>query len=220
MKTTNIVLTLLIPAMLFSGQARCENVPARDENSANSSYSLVKDVSGIRIYMRWIPVGEAYSAKEVKAEFIAGGTVHDALKVLRDDRSIAQWMNGTKEYYRVRTIDNTHWYSYIQFATPWPLNNRDIIIKYEVTEELQDGKIVIRMTGDPYVIQVFDGVKRILHMVGSWTVTDLGNNTVKVEYVMFSNQKPEFPRWITDPIIQKSLVKTMTAFQDIMKKQR
>jgi hypothetical protein len=192
-------------------------INTRDENTNTTSFILVKDVSGVRIFTRWIPVDDTRSGKEVKAEFFASGTPATVLEVLRDDKMFVKWMNATRDYYRVKTIDNNQWLSYVQFATPWPLNNRDIVIRYEVVENSAEGKVVIRMTGEPKGIRTFDGVKRIPHMSGSWVVTDLGNNRVKVEYIMFSNQKPEFPLWITDPIIQKSLVKTMTALQGILK---
>jgi hypothetical protein len=42
----------------------------------------------------------------------------------------------------------------------------------------------------------------------------LENNKVRVEYSMFTNVKPSFPLWLTDPIIQNNLMKTMNAFRD------
>jgi hypothetical protein len=217
MKTQNSITMMLILSLVFCKTATCDNGSAGDEGSNSSTYILVKADAGIRIFTRWIPVDETRSGKEVKAEFIVNGTVDEVLSVLRDDKSFITWMNATKVYYRVKTVDDNQWFSYVQFATPWPLNNRDIVIRYEV-ENTRPGKILVRMTGEPSYLHTFDGVKRIRHMIGSWGITDLGNNTVMVEYTMFSNQKAEFPLWITDPIIQKSLVRTMTAFRGAVSK--
>lgn len=207
MKTTgNIILALIL--FLFSpDQSYCGNEPA---------YSLVKGSSGISIYTRWIPVTSSRSARQIKAVVVIDATVAEVLSVLRDDGSVSKWMNSTKDYHRLRTIDSGSWYSYVQFAIPWPLNNQDCIIRYDVKEDPGSGKVTIDLHGAPGYLQPFDGVKRIPHMEGSWVITDLGNNKVLVEYTMFSAQKPSYPRWITDPLVQNSLLKTMEAFRSIV----
>ena len=219
MKTQNLIVILLFISTLSWDSATCNNNTGKEENSNDPGFILVKDVSGIRIFTRWIPVTESRSARQIKAVLVMDGSVAAVLAVLRDDRSFTKWMNGTKEYSRLKTIDSKQWYSYVQFSVPWPLNNQDCIIKYEVFEDAPSGKTMLRLTGVPSFIRPFDGVKRIPHMEGSWIITDLGKNKVQVEYIMFSNQKPSFPRWITDPIIQNNLLKTMEAFLGAIKKQ-
>ncbi|MFH1296571.1 MAG: hypothetical protein ABIJ04_04775 [Bacteroidota bacterium] len=218
MKTNNLLLMMLLLSTLLWNNATGKNVAEKVDNDNDPGFVLVKDVSGIQIFTRWIPVTESRSARQIKSELVMKGTIATVLSVLRNDRSFTKWMNGTKDYYRVKTIDSSQWYSYVQFSIPWPLNNQDCIIKYEVSEDPPGGKTMIRLTGTPSYIRHFEGVTRIPHMEGSWIITNLGHNKVKVEYSMFSNQKPSFPRWITDPIIQNNLLKTMAAFHDEVKK--
>ncbi|MCX6245909.1 MAG: hypothetical protein NTU98_14540 [Bacteroidetes bacterium] len=184
-----------------------------DENSNPGEFTVVKEESGIRISEKWIPVTSTRSARQVRCEFTVEGSVASVISVLHDDLSFTKWMKGTKTYYRVKTIDPGHWYSYVQFHLPWPLHNQDCIIRYEVSTDAADGKTVIRMTGDPGFLKQFEDVTRIPNMEGSWKFTDLGNNRVGVEYRMFTNQAPKFPRWITDPIVHSNLLKTMDAFR-------
>ena len=186
------------------------------EKGNPGEFTLVKDVSDIRISTRWIPVTEDRSARQIKAEYIVNGPVSKVLSILCDDASFVKWMKGTKDYYRVRTVNPGQWYSYIQFGLPWPLRNQDCIIKYEITENTGEGITTVCLTGMPAFLKLFDGVDRIPHMEGSWSFTDLGNNKVGVEYMIFSNQKAKFPRWITDPIIQNNMVETMDAFRSMV----
>jgi hypothetical protein len=183
-----------------------------EKNKNQAEYQVVKDVSGIRISTRWIPVTTTRSARQVKCEFTVDGPVRKVIAVLYNDNSIADWMKGTKEYYRVRTVDPEHWISYVQFSVPWPFNNQDCIIRYDISKDAAGGRTVLRMTGMPDLLMKFEGIKRIPHMEGSWTFTELGNGRVRVEYVIFSKQVSKFPRWITDPIIQSNLLETMDAF--------
>jgi len=183
------------------------------EKENPGEFKLVKDVSDIRISTRWIPVTKNRSARQIKAECIINGPISKILFVLSDDPSFVEWMKSVKDYYRIKTVTPNKWYSYIQFGLPWPLRNQDCIIKYEITENEEEGITVVLVKGMPAILKTFDGVDRIPHMEGSWRLTDLGNNKVAVEYKMYSNQKSKFPRWVTDPIIQNSMVETMDAFR-------
>jgi hypothetical protein len=186
------------------------------ENKNAGEFIVVKDISGIRISTRWIPLTSTRSARQVKCELVVDGPVPEVISVLYDDISMVTWMKGTKEYYRLKTTDAGHWYSYVQFHIPWPLNNQDCIIKYDVSKGATNRITVVRMTGEPNFLKHFEGVNRIPHMEGSWIFTDLGNNRVRVEYLMFSNQVSKFPRWIVDPIIHENLLETMDAFRSIL----
>lgn len=217
MKATRHIIAIMILVILSWDHAISGNSAGNESNPNETGFALVKDASGVSIYTRWIPVTETRSARQIKAVIVMDGTVASVLSVLRDDRSFTKWMNGTKDYYRIKTLDSASWYSYVQFQIPWPLNNQDCIIKYNVTEDPSAGKTILSLKATPSFLKSFDGVKRIPHMEGSWVITNLGNNKVMVEYTMFSNQKPSFPRWITDPIIQNNLLKTMEAFRNSVK---
>lgn len=179
-------------------------------------FIAVKDVSGIRLSTRWIPVSDHQSARQIKCEFTIGETASEAIALLSDDASFVKWMKGANKYYRLKTVHASQWYSYIQLRVPWPFNNQDCIIRYNVYPDPTGKKTVVTMTGEPGFLKQFEGVSRIRHLEGSWTFTDLGNHKVRVEYLMFSNQSSKFPRWITDPIIQDNLLESMEAFRKIL----
>jgi len=211
------VMILLVSTSFKPGNEGMETGKISEKGNPGE-FKLVKNVSDIRISTRWIPVTEDRSARQIKAEYVINGPVSKVLSVLCNDASFVKWMKGIKDYYRLKTVNPVQWYSYIQFGLPWPLQNQDCIIKYEIAENAQKGITVVSLTGMPAFLKSFDGVDRIPHMEGTWRLTDLGNNKVGVEYMMYSNQKSKFPRWITDPIIQKSMVETMDAFRSMVNK--
>mgnify|MGYP001766722606 CR=1 FL=1 len=190
---------------------------AGDTNERSGDFVAIKDVSGIRLSTRWIPVSDHQSARQIKCEFTIGGLVSTAINLLSDDASFVKWMKGTDNYYRLKTVHANQWYSYIRFRVPWPFNDQDCIIRYNVTPDPTGKKTVVTLTGEPGFLRPFEGVSRIGHLEGSWIFTDLGNNKVRVEYEMFSNQPSKFPRWITDPIIQENLIESMDAFRKILR---
>lgn len=175
-------------------------------------YELVKQENDINIYTRWIPADEKRSARQVKVTFAVDAPLDQTLAVLLDDRSFTSWMRGTRDYRRLQTVNPGNWYSYIQFSIPWPLNDQDCIIHYEVKSSTESYKEIL-LTGDPDYLDVVDGVTRISHMEGGWRLVSAGPDRTLVEYVIFSRQPSSFPRWITDPIIQNNMLRTMEGFR-------
>jgi hypothetical protein len=221
MKTKTTILLVLLVLLVNSGfknESR-NNVFSNDPSTidVNAKFNLVKSDDNISIYTRWIPVTETRSTRQLKAEFVIDCPVEKVVSVLRDEKSYTKWMKATKTYYRLKTINENQWYSYVQFSIPWPLNNQDCILKYEVHECADPSKTEITLAGEPDFLQTYEGVERISHMEGSWVITQIGPGKSRVEYLVYSKQAPKFPTWITDPLIQKNLLKTMNAFRDIVK---
>ena len=222
MKTKTTTLLVLLVFLLNTGfkKESGNNIFSNDPSTidVNAKFNLVRSDDNISIYTRWIPVTETRSTRQLKAEFVIDCSSEKVVSVLRDEKSYTKWMKATKTYYRLKTVNTNQWYSYVQFSIPWPLNNQDCILKYEVHENTELSRTEITLIGEPDFLQTYEGVERISHMEGSWVITQIGaGNKTRVEYLVYSKQAPKFPTWITDPLIQKNLLKTMNAFRDIVK---
>ena len=221
MKTKTTTLLVLLVFLLNTGfkKESRSNFFSNDPSTidVNAKFNLVRSDDNISIYTRWIPVTETRSTRQLKAEFVIDCPAEKVVSVLRDEKSYIKWMKATKTYYRLKTINENQWYSYVQFSIPWPLNNQDCILKYEVHECADPSKTEITLAGEPDFLQTYEGVERISHMEGSWVITKIGAGKSRVEYLVYSKQAPKFPTWITDPLIQKNLLKTMNAFREIVK---
>lgn len=136
MKTITTTLLVLL-VFLFNSGFRIgweNNLYSSDPsvNGPNEKFILVRSDDNIFIYTRWIPVTENRSTRQLKAEFIVDCPTGKVVSVLRDEKTYTKWMKASKTYYRLKTINENQWYSYVQFSIPWPLNNQDCILKYEV----------------------------------------------------------------------------------------
>ncbi len=187
--------------------------PIPGATKGETGFKLVKQANDICIFTRWIPVDENRSARQVKVEFTINAPADSALSVILDDDSFTTWMKGTRDYHRVQTMDSSNWYSYIQFSIPWPLNDQDCIIRYSVRKNSETYTEVF-LHGEPDYLAPVKGIKRISHMQGSWKLLAVSPERTVVEYTIFSNQPSSFPKWITDPIIQNNMIRTMSAFRE------
>ena len=83
MKTNNLMLMMLLVSTLLWNNATGKNIAGKVEHDNDPGFILVKDVSGIQIFTRWIPVTESRSARQIKAELVMEGTIATVLSVLR-----------------------------------------------------------------------------------------------------------------------------------------
>jgi hypothetical protein len=221
MKAKTTILTVILTFLLNSGFREESKIKfiANDPalNEIDSKFVLVRSDECISIYTRWIPVTVTRQTRQLKAEFIIDCPAEKIISVLRDEKSYTKWMKSTKSYYRLKTINENQWFSYVQFSIPWPLNNQDCVLKYEIQETNDSLKTEITLEGVPEFLKTYEGVERISHIEGLWVITQTGHNKSLVEYLVYSKQASKFPTWITDPLIQKNLLKTMIAFRDIVK---
>ncbi|MEJ2596206.1 MAG: hypothetical protein P8100_14025 [bacterium] len=180
-----------------------------------TEFVCVRSEEDINLYTRWIPVTKERSVRQIMVSFTVNAGREEVIDILSDESLYLQWMKSAKQYYRIRTVNENSWYAYIQFSIPWPLKNQDCILKYEVLPPSDAAINVIQVSSVPEYMADQKGVERISHMELTWVITEIAPDQTFIQYYAFSNQPPKFPTWITDPIIQKNTIKTMSALQDI-----
>lgn len=218
MTTKMMILSLSIICLMSAGfKTEPGNDSLKNEpESGKSTFELSRSNKSISIFTRWIPATETRQTRQLKAEFYLDCFATDVLSVLQDETTYTSWMKAAKSYYRLMTVDAYQWYSYVQFSIPWPLNNQDCILKYSILENPEIGQTKITLKSEPAFLETFEGVERISHMEAVWIITQVGPSKTHVEYLVYSKQEPKFPTWITDPLIQKNLLKTMDALRNVV----
>jgi hypothetical protein len=149
-------------------------------------------------------------------EFTVRVPVEKVVSALRDERSYTSWMKSAKIYCRIKTINSNQWYSYVQYSVPWPLNDQDCILKYNVLTNGDHSRTEISLVSEPGLLKTCNGIKRIAHMEGLWIISRLNPNKTFVEYYIFSKQEPQYPSVLKDKLVEEDLLKTMNAFRETL----
>jgi hypothetical protein len=193
--------------------------PGSGADPAASTYTLVRSDQNISVYAKWIPLNETVSTRKVKAVFSCSAEVNDVIRLISDDAAVTQWMSNVADFNRLKSVSAGEWFSYLRYGLPWPLSDQDCIVHY-VVEEMEGGKSArVLVTGIPDYIPVNSGISRISHLECEWLIHKTGDNRVVIEYSQYSKQPPKFPRKITDPLVQKALIRSLAAFRAIVEKQ-
>jgi hypothetical protein len=191
--------------------ANIKAIPPHNE----SDYTLVRTENNIFLYIREIKLPANYSVRELRAEFFVAGNASEMLHVLSDEKFALQWMKGVKEFSVVSRNNENEWLAYVQYQIPWPLRNQDCVIRYQC-KSLENGTgFMLNLSSMSGYLPERPGIERITHMSSRWTISQCNKNLCKVEYTVYSEQKPRYPRWAIDPLIQNNLICTLSSLREL-----
>lgn len=193
----------VMPALVFSGH----------ESGEPGDFQLVKSKGSVALYERWAPQPGGFSVRELKATFTVSGTPDDGIRLLQNEQQAADWMKRVTDFRHIIKPESNAWVTYIRYNVPWPLNDQDCLLRYQLQAE--ESSILLRFQTTSGKIAPLEGVKRMQGIHGSWLFEPLGANT-RVTYRVMATEKPAFPRWATDPIIQNNLLDTLNGFKKLL----
>jgi hypothetical protein len=179
-----------------------------------TDWELQIDKDGIKIFSRWKEQRGDHKVREIKANFTVAAAPEKLIAILKDADRAADWMVGAKTSAMLTVHNPASWYAYTEFNLPWPLQNQDLVALYKIVPEgsrIQRVKVV----ACPDYRPEYDKIERMQHFEACWTFESLPDGKTQVSYSAFTYRKPSAPRWISDPVVQKSLWKTMVGFRDL-----
>lgn len=204
-----IIFLIFSPPIFFSENNRFDS-----ETTGYGSWKLERNDKGIKIFTRWVDVGNDLKVRQLKGEMTCEYPAFHIKRYISEDRIASQWMSRVLEHKNIEQINSDEWISYTKFNLPWPFNNQDLIVRNTV---IQSGNnIVIEIEGLPDYLPEKDGVTRIQNFEGMWKLSNLGSSKTTIEYIVVTKSKAKAPRWITDPIVQNNFWETMNNLHNML----
>lgn len=181
--------------------------PAEDPEVGE--WEVVRQKKGVTIAKRTV-----FMPNRTIFETRAATNIHNGLgAVLEIMSGNSQVWNGLDQAEEIRdfnvTPDRAFWNSYILFDMPFPVKKQDLVIQSVlfVDPAKQWARIEVESVGE--VIPPQKGIKRMRKLQSVWLLQAQDANTTRVQYQALATDKPLLPRWITDPIVQKTFVKLL-----------
>lgn len=176
-----------------------------------SEWELIKSENNIDISYRWLQVSEQQKIREMKVEFTVESNVSMVVKQFTNSTNLKKWQTSADEC-KISDISGNEWLTYLSFDLPWPLKSKDLVTQNELIKT--ENYSLIKMTSTPNAKPIRKDKNRINSLESEWKFFPLKNGNTKVVYTTLTYDKPEFPRSVTDPIIQKKLIQSI----DLLKK--
>jgi len=154
--------------------------PIEKVDSYGSNWAKVTDRNNIQVYERPMansPVKEFIGITMVDARMEVAGMV------LNDVASFQEWMPGCIESDILKRFEEFNYIVKYVYNMPWPVNNKEVIMKATTTLDWNPGKIIVDLQSiDDYPKP--NSVERFKHFSGKWIFQYENRNKTKVTFLM------------------------------------
>ncbi len=186
-----------------------ENVNIKAEQlrlSQGIGWNLSKESDNIKVYTR-ILNGEKF--KELKIVTSYNTTLNAIMAAFDDTDGHKDWVYKTSESYSVETVDKNTLIYYVNSDLPFPLTNRDIVIKYKWTQDSITKTITTESVGITGKVKQKGSNIRVVDFYSNYILTPRGDGWIDIYYYARMDPAGSLPAWMVNLAVTKGPVKTM-----------
>ncbi len=123
--------------------------------------------------------------------------LYDVFAVIADVDRYTEWMHNCVEARRVRRESETVYYSYNRTGAPWPVRDRDVVLRSKmiVVEPGRELHVRFGSVEDDSVGPV-KGVVRMRRLEGHYKLEAIGAEQTRVEYQVDADPGGRLPAWL------------------------
>ena len=172
---------------------------AKAQSYEKEGWDLKKEGEGIFVYTKSVP-GFEYKAIKVYANF--NTSMSSIIAVLKDVPAYTSWVYICKESNNLKKLSETEEYYFTETAPPWPLRNRDVVVKSTFSQDPVTKIVTSRFVAveDESYPEV-DGLVRIKEMEGEYVLMPQDDGSIDIHYQLKANPAGLLPVWLVNMTI-------------------
>jgi START domain len=182
--------------------------------SAQNEWSLSKDNNDIKVYTRKTDSSDFKSVRVVA--FLTGSCEKLAAIIMGVDKNI-KWVYKTKTLRLIKRVNDNQLTYYEETSLPWPMRNRDQVIRVNLYPDSINHALKITTTGEPKDIPETDGIVRVPYFLGVWLVKEISTNKISIEYYLDVDPGGSIPAWISNMFVAKGPYETFVNLSNLLK---
>jgi hypothetical protein len=176
--------------------------------SAPKEWSLAKEKGGISVYTC---KAEGYQIKQTKVETIVDLPIKALVDVLMDFDHHQDWMVNFASSELLNSADSATYIYYVEVGAPWPIMNRDLVIKAS-WEHISDSLVILSTDKVSGYKEERDKFVRIPMMHGQWRFEKIDNHRTKVTNSAHGDPGGWIPGWIVNIKLVADPIKSLENF--------
>lgn len=166
---------------LFAACGSCRAGPA--EEAVGWRLQATDDEQGIEVYQR----ERADRLPEFLAVTHVSARLSTLVALLRDASAMPRWVYRTRSVQVLEAPDAFRGLSRVITAMPWPLQDRESIVEWQLRQDAASGEVLLEGRSAPERAPPMAGVVRMPHFASSWSFKPLGAGQVEVRFSGFGN---------------------------------
>ncbi|HMO61565.1 MAG TPA: START domain-containing protein [Ferruginibacter sp.] len=178
-------------------------------------WTLKVDKDGIKVYTKNL---DNSPFKAVKSVCTIETSLSRLTAVLMDINSTADWVYATKKCVVLKTISASEVIYYSEIDAPWPVSNRDFIVRLWAEQDEKTKVVSILSENKPSYLPVYGNIVRIQHSHSQWLLHPLPNGQVRVEFELQVNPGGNIPAWLINMFATKGPYESFKKLKQQVKK--
>jgi len=170
-----------------------------------------REKEGIKVFTKKSAWGKL---RDSRAEMKVASTPEQMLAILTDFNNYQTWMPRCKKSRLLARPSENEYIVYTYLSVPWPLKDRDCVMRMRIDKDAKSGVITITQTSEPKYIKEENNVVRIQQMISTWKLIPSSQGTLVInEYG--SNPGGDLPDWIVN---SQSVENPLSTFENLQQK--
>lgn len=120
----------------------------------------------------------------IKVEAVLHGNLKRFYAIMKDVKNNNKWVYNTKQSHMLDSVNTNDFRYYAETMLPWPLSNRDMIIRMQFRHDSVNNQLILKATGVPDALPEKKGIVRIRRFAGDWQVKQEKNNKLSITYFL------------------------------------
>lgn len=162
------------------------------EINDSKDWELSKDKDGIQIYNRSV---EGSKLKEFLGITRIHASKETIIELINDVENKPSWMSNLASAKIIEKISDDEHIDYYESEIPWPIKNKDIVMRFKLEQEGDSGSIFINYWSVPDYIPEKENISRLKHTKGYFKLTSLENGITELRYLVSSDPEIKLPAW-------------------------
>lgn len=173
----------------------------------------VNNQDGVSINYRDLTIGETIKTRQLLVKFrLKSPSIDSLIPKIKLPKHIKTWNDGVRD---VRILENkgTKWILHTTYDIPFPFKQQDLVTQSTLSKEKTT--TILSSKSLPNYIKKRAGVKREGYNFSEWRFKTSTNGFIEVEFSAVSLTPSKIPRFLGDPIIQQTLLKSFIKLKSI-----
>lgn len=177
----------------------------------SNAWKLAKEIEGVKIYTREMP---SSAVKELMIKsVIKGNSLASFVALFHDVPEYDNWVYSCEKALLLQKYSETEIAYYIKSSFPWPLNDRDFVVKNKIWQDKKTLAFHSKSEALNNHLPQINGIVRITTFSAEWIITPAKNGNFVLQYTFSSDPGGNLPAWLVNSFIDFGPLKTIKAME-------
>ena len=155
---------------------------------------------------------------ELRARGQINGELFHAMAVILDNERSCEWVPSCTESQEIKRLDARTTWVYSVTDSPWPVSDRDTVVKVVAEKIESNDKYRVSMQAQPDLLPLVEGRVRIPYsniyfLLKRVNLKRVNADTIEIEYGLDVDPGGALPKWMVHRTARKTLIETIIALE-------